>query len=136
VTPSTTDKPLKVAWCLPTLKPSDNGDASFHQQMSIANGMAARGHVVDLIAPADLSGVVARRALGDLTLVKRTCQILRASRGSDGDLAHPAIAACAIPECILQLCLLDACLQCLPGHDIVQERNGLYKAGVAMPASV
>jgi glycosyltransferase involved in cell wall biosynthesis len=29
-------------------------------------------------------------------------------------------------------CIYDACLQCLPGHDIVQERNGLYKVGVAM----
>jgi glycosyltransferase involved in cell wall biosynthesis len=28
--------------------------------------------------------------------------------------------------------LYDACLQCLPGHDVVQERNGLYKMGVAM----
>ena len=28
--------------------------------------------------------------------------------------------------------LMDACLQCLPGHDIVQERNGIYKMGVAM----
>jgi glycosyltransferase involved in cell wall biosynthesis len=27
--------------------------------------------------------------------------------------------------------LLDACLQCLPGHDLVYERNGLYKFGVA-----
>jgi glycosyltransferase involved in cell wall biosynthesis len=29
-------------------------------------------------------------------------------------------------------CLYDACLQSLPGHDVVQERNGLYKMGVAM----
>ena len=29
-------------------------------------------------------------------------------------------------------CLFDACLQCFPGHDIVHERNGLYKMGVAM----
>jgi glycosyltransferase involved in cell wall biosynthesis len=27
--------------------------------------------------------------------------------------------------------LLDACLQCLPGHDVVYERNGLYTVGVA-----
>jgi glycosyltransferase involved in cell wall biosynthesis len=27
---------------------------------------------------------------------------------------------------------LDACLHCLPGHDLVYERNGLYKIGVAM----
>jgi glycosyltransferase involved in cell wall biosynthesis len=26
----------------------------------------------------------------------------------------------------------DACLRCLPGHDVVYERNGLYHAGVAM----
>jgi glycosyltransferase involved in cell wall biosynthesis len=26
----------------------------------------------------------------------------------------------------------DACLRCLPGHDLVYERNGLYKIGVAM----
>jgi glycosyltransferase involved in cell wall biosynthesis len=26
----------------------------------------------------------------------------------------------------------DACLRCLPGHDVVHERNGLYNAGVAM----
>jgi glycosyltransferase involved in cell wall biosynthesis len=26
----------------------------------------------------------------------------------------------------------DACLQCLPGHELVYERNGLYNAGVAM----
>jgi glycosyltransferase involved in cell wall biosynthesis len=30
------------------------------------------------------------------------------------------------------LCLYDASLRCLPGHDIVQERIGLYKMGVAM----
>jgi glycosyltransferase involved in cell wall biosynthesis len=28
--------------------------------------------------------------------------------------------------------LYDACLQCLPGHDVVYERNGLYRNGVAM----
>jgi glycosyltransferase involved in cell wall biosynthesis len=28
--------------------------------------------------------------------------------------------------------LYDACLQCLPGHNIVYERNGLYRNGIAM----
>jgi glycosyltransferase involved in cell wall biosynthesis len=28
--------------------------------------------------------------------------------------------------------LYDSCLQCLPGHDVVYERNGLYRYGVAM----
>lgn len=28
--------------------------------------------------------------------------------------------------------LFDACLQSLPGHDLVYERNGLYRSGVAM----
>ena len=28
--------------------------------------------------------------------------------------------------------LYDGCLQCLPGHDVVYERNGLYRNGIAM----
>ena len=29
-------------------------------------------------------------------------------------------------------CYYDACLKILPGHDVVHERNGIYKMGVAM----
>lgn len=120
---------LKIAYCLPQL----TGGADLLQQKTIASGLQSRGHELTFIAPVDLSETVCTRNLQELTLAPRTW-----SKSAWFTLARKitwtAQKALGIPylNVFSNYALYDACLQCLPGHNIVQERNGLYKMGVAM----
>lgn len=120
---------LRIAFCLPKL----TGGADLLQQMQIATGLQARGHALTFIAPRDLSETVCTKDLQVPTLASRTW-----SRKAWFNIARKVTWRTqqwvGIPylNVFSNYCLLDACLQCLPGHDLVHERNGLYKMGVAM----
>jgi len=95
--------------------------------------LGARGHGITLVAPKDLSDVVCTCDAKDPQLAVRTW-----SGAPWFKLASKAVwrlqRGMGIPylNVFSNLCLYDACLRCLPGHDIVQERIGLYKMGVAL----
>ncbi|MCC7483265.1 MAG: glycosyltransferase family 4 protein [Hyphomicrobiales bacterium] len=125
--------PLRIAYCLPVFRPPDSSDTSILQQMLIAGGLKARGHALTFIAPRNLSDTVCTTDLHFPTLAPRTW-----SRQSWFELTSKITwrvqqwLGMPYLNVFSNYRLLDACLQCLPGHDIVQERNGLYKVGVAM----
>jgi glycosyltransferase involved in cell wall biosynthesis len=124
---------FKIAFCLPVLRSSDTEDSSFLQQMLIRNGLKARGHELTFITPYDLSEVVCTADIDKPRFVDRTWtraiwfDLL-------GKLAWRIQKWLGIPylNVFSNLRWFDAYQHCLPGHDIVQERNGLYKMGVAM----
>lgn len=129
---------LRIAFCVPAIEPFQQAmagsfvDAAYLQQQYIATGLQARGHQLTFVAPYGLDEVAATAQLDTLQLAPRTWS------------AQPwfqlASQSCWRLQRTLGLPYLnvfanwrrfDACLRCLPGHDLVYERNGLYNVGVA-----
>lgn len=130
---------LRIAFCLPEMQPLHEvtsghlTDATFIVQGYIAAGLRARGHHLTYLAPRNLDEVICTTDLGMPTLAPRTW-----SRSRWFDLAAKGAWRVqrwlGVPylNVFSDYRLYDACLRCLPGHDLVWERNILYKAGVAM----
>jgi glycosyltransferase involved in cell wall biosynthesis len=120
---------LQIAFCLPKL----TGGADLLQQMRIATGLQARGHTLTFIAPRDLSETICTRDIQSATIAPRTWSN-RAWFNLASRVTWRLQQLVGVPylNVFSNYCLYDACLQCLPGHDVVHERNGLYKMGVAM----
>jgi glycosyltransferase involved in cell wall biosynthesis len=118
---------------MPVVRPSNTSDPSFLQQLLIMNGLRARGHETTFVALADLDNVVCTTDVDEPKLVKRTWSASGWFNFA-GKLSWRIQQWMGIPylNFFSNLRWFDACLRCLPGHDIVQERNGLYKMGVAM----
>jgi len=134
-----TSAPLRIAFCLPELQrlqqttSGQTVDAPYIQQGYIAESLRNRGHNITFVASRDLNEVVCTDDLHQPKLVPQTWSESRlfnlASKGAWG-----IQQALGVPylNVFTNYRRLDACLQCLPGHDIVYERNGLYKTGIAM----
>jgi glycosyltransferase involved in cell wall biosynthesis len=131
--------PLRVAFCLPEDKWLPHGasgeltEAAYIQQGYIAAGLQARGHGLTYVAPHNLNQMVCTRDPQKLTIAPQTWSTSRwfdlASKGVwrvQHGLGVPYLNMFSNYQ------RFDACLQCLPGHDLVHERNGLYNVGVAM----
>jgi glycosyltransferase involved in cell wall biosynthesis len=124
--------PYHIAYCMPVLRPPGTEDSSFLQQMLIMNGLRARGHALTFFAPYDLCEVVGATDISKPEFVDRTWTkknwftIL-------SKLCWRMQRWIGIPylNVFSNLRWFDAYLKCLPGHDIVQERNGIYKMGAA-----
>lgn len=124
---------FRIAYCLPGLKASDSRDTSFLQQLLIATRLRARGHTLTYIAPNDLENVLCTDELDLPRIAKRTwsaAEWFRLARKVTWQVQK--IFGVPYLNVFSNYCLYDACMRCLPGHDIVQERNGLYNMGVAM----
>ncbi len=123
------ERAFRIAYCLPKL----TGGADLRQQLQIAAGLQARGHRLTFVAPRDLVETVCTQDLSIPALAARTW-----SRTAWFEFARKIIwrvqrwVGLPYLNVFSNYSLYDACLHCLPGHDIVQERNGLYKMGVAM----
>jgi len=123
----------RIAYCLPVFRPSDTTDTSILLQNLIMEKLKARGYALTLVAPKDMEDVICTVDLTDPKLVERTWSktgwfnlASRATWHLQRWLGIPYLNVFA------NLRLYDAGLQCLPGHDIIQERIGLYKMGIAM----
>ena len=130
---SISPRAYRIAYCMPVLRPSNTDDSSFLQQMLIMNGLKARGHALTFIAPSDLSEVVCTADIDRLQFVPRTWSRSFGFRVLS-KVCWRIQQLIGIPylNVFSNLRWFDAYLRCLPGHDIVQERNGIYKMGVAM----
>lgn len=123
---------LRIAYCLPELEPLNFGRAYLLQQMHIAAGLQTRGHTLTFVAQRNLSETVCTKDLQIPTLAPQTW-----SRTGWFNIARKITWRVqqwfGVPylNVFSNYSLYDACLQCLPGHDVIQERNGLYKVGVA-----
>jgi glycosyltransferase involved in cell wall biosynthesis len=125
---------FRIAYAFPGVGSHDSRDPSFLQQMLIAEKLKSRGHEISFIAPAgDLTELVYTNDLANSKLAVRTWSkslpflLTRKVAWRLQKWVH-------IPylNFFSNYSYYDACLQCLPGHDIVHERNGLFKMGVAM----
>jgi glycosyltransferase involved in cell wall biosynthesis len=123
------NRALRIAFCLPQL----TGGADLLQQMQIAAGLQARGHTLTFIAPRSLSETICTGDFQVPVLAPRTWSRTRwFNVASKVSWRMQQWARIPYLNVFSNYCLLDACLQCMPGHDVVHERNGLYKMGVAM----
>lgn len=130
--PTSTDH-LKIAYCLPVLRSPGTRDTSILLQHLIAEQLEKRGHTVSMAAASDLYNLTVRQEDGEYHPAPRTWTEslpFRAARS----LAWRGQRLLGIPHLawFSNLSLMDAYLQFLPGHDLVQERMGLYKTGAAM----
>lgn len=118
---------------LRTAVQAGEGDATYLLQSYVANGLAARGHQLTFLAGGALCETI------------KTADIASAAPAPIGwtgslpfDIARRA--AWRLQELVglpylnvfsnTRLC--DAAMRCLPSHDLVYERNALYRNGVAM----
>jgi glycosyltransferase involved in cell wall biosynthesis len=130
---------LRIAICPPEFQPLQQAmkdapaEATYIIQRYIATGLQARGHSLTFVAPRNLNQIVCTSDPQVPRLAPRTW-----SESRWFDLASKAAWRMqrwlGVPylNLFLNCRLLDACLECLPGHNLVYERNGLYKSGVAM----
>jgi glycosyltransferase involved in cell wall biosynthesis len=130
---------MKIAFCRPEFTAplralSDKKvSASNIQQEYIAESLCYRGHKLTFVGPRSLSEIAFMTDAQEPQIVPLTWSgsswFNLISRGSW--LVQRALG---IPylNFFSNLRFFDAYLQCLPGHDLVYERNSLYRAGVAM----
>jgi glycosyltransferase involved in cell wall biosynthesis len=130
---------LKVAICLPDLRlmhkviQGESAEATFIIQNYIAEGLRSRGYNLNFLGPYSPDEIVFTGALdspipgqqtwtGSLLFNLTSRVVWRIQRL----LRIPYL------NVFSNIRLLDACLHCLPGHDLVYERNSLHRFGVAM----
>jgi glycosyltransferase involved in cell wall biosynthesis len=123
----------RVAYCVPMTAGAGTTDSSFLQQQLIIDGLRKRGHQVTFVGLRGVSEVAATSGEEALAAVRRTWSASAWFRYS-GKAAWRLQQAAGVPylNVFSNLESYDAAMRCLPGHDVVQERNGLYKMGVAM----
>lgn len=131
--------PLQIALCPPQFEPfqqamsGERADATYLIQKHIATVLTQRGHKLTYLAPQNLDRIICTTqaqnsvpapqtwsASGWFTLLHKV-----AWRGQQL-LGVPYLNVFSNYQ------LMDAALRCLPGHDLVYERNALYKTGIAM----
>lgn len=131
--------PLRIAFCLPELRPvhqvttGELSEPAYIQQGYMAAGLQARGHSLTFVVLRNLREAVCTKDLRTPILAPLTWS---GTRWFDiaSKVAWRLQRWLGVPylNVFSNYRLFDACLQCLPGHDVVHERNGLYRAGVAM----
>jgi len=131
-------EPMRIALCSPELHPllqamkGEPTNATYLIQRHIATRLKARGHDLTFIAQLALGENICTDSLDDLTVAPRTWS---GSRWFNflRKLTWQVQRFLCIPylNVYSNLQLFDACLHCLPGHDLVYERSGLYRHGVA-----
>lgn len=131
-------RPLRIAISLPQLEPlaqvmrGEPAEATYIIQRYIAAGLPARGHRLTFVGPRSFDDLVCTHDPQKPSPAPRTW-----SAGGWFNLASNGIwrvqQRLGIPylNVFSNYRLFDACLQCLPGHDLVYERNGMYRDGVA-----
>jgi len=136
--PSAT-RPMRIAISTPELHQLQwvmNGkpaDATHIIQGYIVAGLQSSGHNLTFIAPRTLEEIVCTDDLQRPSIAPQTWTIRPwFNIASKGSWRIQRLLGVPYLNVFSNYRLLDACLQCLPGHDIVYERNILYKSGVAM----
>ena len=130
---------LQIAICPPEFQPlvevmsGESTDATYIIQNYISSGLQARGHKLTFLAPNNVEEIV---CTSDLLKPRIAPQTWSASRWFDvarrGTWQVQRYLGVPYLNLFSNYRLFDACLRCLPGHDLVYERNSLYRFGVAM----
>jgi starch synthase len=130
---------LRIALGVPEWQPfyqvmsGEPADATYVIQGYLARGLKARGYDLTFIAPNNLDDVVCTNEPQKLEYAPRTWSASRwFDIASKGAWRIQQVLGIPYLNVFSNYRFYDACLQCLPGHDLVYERNGLYNAGLAM----
>jgi glycosyltransferase involved in cell wall biosynthesis len=124
---------LAIAFCLPVLRAESEGDTSLLLQMIIARRLATLGHQIRFVAPLDQADVACTTDPERQQVVTRTW-----TASLPYLVARKAVwklqKLLGIPylNTFSNDSFYDAYLRCLPGVDLVQERNGFYRMAAAM----
>lgn len=128
-----------IALCPPEFLPfqqamnGQRAEATYLIQRYIAVGLQARGHHLSFVAPQNLEEIV---YTNDVNRPLPAPQSWSASRWFERLCRNSWRVQRRVGIPYLNLFsnarLYDACLHCLPGHDLVYERNSLYRFGVAL----
>lgn len=134
----TNSRELQIAFCLPEVNwlvqmgSANITEAACIQQQYIANGLTKRGHSLTFIAPFDEHKTVYTNDLNVLTTAPQTWSDSRwFDLSSKGIWRVQQWFQVPYLNVFSNYRRYDACLQCLPGHDVVYERIGIYNNGVA-----
>jgi glycosyltransferase involved in cell wall biosynthesis len=108
-------------------------DATYIIQRYLAAGLSARGHKLTFLAPLDLEEMVWATDLQKPLPAPRTwSDSFWFESASKGVWQLQKWLRVPYLNVFSNYRRLDACLQCLPGHDLVYERHGLYRVALAM----
>jgi glycosyltransferase involved in cell wall biosynthesis len=136
--PLDSSHPLRIALCPPELDllqrvmRGESADATFIIQAYIAEGLRNRGHCVKLLGAYNFEGPIYSGEINNLQPTR-----LSWTGKPPFEFARKAVwqvqRLLGIPylNIFSNLRLIDACLQSLPGHDVVYERNTMYRFAVA-----
>lgn len=132
-------KKFRVAFCPPELQPlqlamrGEPTNATYLLQSHIAKRLISRNHELSFIAGRGLGDNVFTKDLENPTSAPLTWADSIPFRLAQ-KLTWQVQQLFGIPylNIFTNLRLYDACLRSLPGHDVVYERNGLFRNGVAM----
>ena len=133
------NKKLWIAFCPPELYPlqlamrGEPTNATYLLQSHIAKRLISRGHELTFIAQRELGVNVCTKDLENsesASLTWSTSVLFEFLQ----KLVWRVQQLFGIPylNMFTNLRLYDACLRCLPGHNVVYERNGLFRNGIAM----
>jgi len=108
-------------------------DAAHIQQKYIAEGLSAHGHEITFVAPHDLDQVMFAHGQDELKPAPQTWTMSEWFKLTE-KLAWKIQQLFRVPylNFFSNLHRFNACLNCLPGHDVVLERNSLYNSSAAM----
>lgn len=131
--------PLQIVICLQeleSLRQMLNGksvaDGTYIVQGYIARGLQEQGHRLTFLAPHNIGEVECDTDLQKPTIAPRSWSASSAFKlTSKSAWRIQKLLRVPYLNVFSNYRLYDACLQCLPGHDVVYERNGLYNVGVA-----
>jgi glycosyltransferase involved in cell wall biosynthesis len=129
---------MRIAFCVEDLAglrdmvDRGHADGTYVVMGYVAGGLQGRGHQVTFLAPRDTEDMAYATGSGEPVLAPRTWTTRRWFAVA-GSAAWRVQRWLGIPylNVFSNYRWFDAGTQCLPGHDVVYERNGLYNAGVA-----
>jgi glycosyltransferase involved in cell wall biosynthesis len=134
---SRSDDQLRVAFCAPEFAPlqramkGESSDAAYLLLTHVANRLADRGHRLTYIAQRDVAEEVCTFDIANPVPAPLTWSDSEWFRAASRNVWRLQRAVGVPYLNVVSNCrLYDACLQILPGHDVVYERNGLYRDGI------
>jgi glycosyltransferase involved in cell wall biosynthesis len=140
-TPAPAAHSFRIAVCLPELKPlqqvmrGEPSNGTYIVQKYVISGLKGRGHDLTYLAQQRLGDNVCTSNLDNPGPTLRTWSgsrwfdlVSRAAWKGQQVLQIPYL------NVFSNYRLYDTCLQCLSGRDVIYERNGLYRIGVAKAA--
>lgn len=129
---------MKILFSIPTFQPLHEVESgrltqqAYIQQGYIALGLREKGHQLTFFAPTVTGQIVCTHDTRTMSTVTGTwSNSLMFEIAAKGSWRLQRLFGVPYLNFFSNLRLYDACIRCLRGHDLVFERHGLYRTGVA-----